>query len=96
MSRPPTCPDTLGDLTQELEGIIDAILVRHLAALGECIHHCAVKAQHIERLLAQDGHQLARIRPVDLRHWHVDAPDDLRDIQDQEYSCKMVKRCAGV
>ena len=64
----PTCLDVLRDLVEEVKGIVDAILVYLLATLDECVNHVAHEAQHVERLRAEDSHQLSRVRPVDLLH----------------------------
>ena len=49
----------------------------HKAALE---HTVSREAEDVEGLVAEDGHQLAAVGPLDFPHRDVDAPDGLRSI----------------
>ena len=64
-----------GDLVDDLEGVLHAVLGDLLAALQVLIHDGPVKGQDVKGVLSDNGKGLTTVRPCHVLHSHVDPPD---------------------
>lgn len=72
-----------GNRSADRDLLIRTSVLAYLAALNEGVDNITRKAEHVEGLLAEDGHQLAAVRPLHLPHRNIDPPDHLPEPKNQ-------------